>query len=167
MAFIVEDGSGVSNANAYISTETADAYFAERGESSWGALSDPQKQVAIIKATDYVEQRWGALLRGVRMTTTQALHFPRFVEGMPQALQKAVCEYALRASKGPLAPDIESNASGQVVNKKSTKVGPITTVVEYGATKGSQQNTVMWRDYPAPDAMMRSLIRNTSMVIRA
>lgn len=167
MAFIVEDGSGISNANAYVAVAVADEYFSERGESSWSALSSLQKEVAIVKATDYVEQRWGAVVRGVRLTTTQALHFPRYVEGMPSALIKAVCEYALRASKGPLAPDIESTASGQVVNKKSTKVGPITTVVEYGATKGSQQNTVMWRDYPAPDAMMRSLIRNTSMVIRA
>ena len=46
--FVVEDGTDVPNANAYISVEYADAYFENKGISDWGELTLAAKQSRII-----------------------------------------------------------------------------------------------------------------------
>jgi hypothetical protein len=38
VAFVLEDGSGVTDANAYCSLDFADAYHAERGNAAWAAI---------------------------------------------------------------------------------------------------------------------------------
>ena len=52
---IVEDGTGLANANAYVSVEFADEYFSARGNQTWVGLGSADKEAAIIKATDYLE----------------------------------------------------------------------------------------------------------------
>ena len=62
MAFIVEIGTGIVGANSYATTAQADAYLAERGrsaENNWQSLAATAKQAALIKGTDYIEQRFG------------------------------------------------------------------------------------------------------------
>lgn len=62
MAFIVETGSGTPGANAYVPVAFVTDYLAARGrstENGWDALSDALRKAAIVKATDYIEQRWG------------------------------------------------------------------------------------------------------------
>ena len=44
VAFIVEDGTNVENANAYVTLEYADAYFTDRGNDAWLAFTTEQKQ---------------------------------------------------------------------------------------------------------------------------
>lgn len=63
MAFIVEDGSGIVNANALASEAFVDAYFTDRGIATWTGASTV-KQQAITKATDYVKKRFGLLFNG-------------------------------------------------------------------------------------------------------
>lgn len=86
MAFTVEDGNGLPTANAYIDIAFADAYWADRGDTSWAAATDPVKQVAIIKATDYIDRVFGERFKGSKAFVTypkpdesvdQALEFPR------------------------------------------------------------------------------------------
>ena len=52
---IPEDGTGLANANAYVSVEFADEYFSARGNQTWAGLGSADKEAAIIKATDYLE----------------------------------------------------------------------------------------------------------------
>lgn len=63
MTFIVEDGSGIINANALITEAFADAYFTDRGITTWTGASDV-KQQAITKATDYLVKRFSLRFRG-------------------------------------------------------------------------------------------------------
>ena len=67
MAFIVEDGTGVSGANSYVEVSFVNDYLSERNrasENSWNTLSSAAKQANIIAATDYIEQRWGQRFLG-------------------------------------------------------------------------------------------------------
>ena len=41
---IVENGTGLPNADSYVSVEFADSYFSARGVSGWDALTDEQKR---------------------------------------------------------------------------------------------------------------------------
>lgn len=82
--FVVEDGNGLPNANAYVALTYANDYFASRGVQAWAVASDPNKQTAIVRATDYIETVWGPKFLGAPAfastgdpTIDQALSFPR------------------------------------------------------------------------------------------
>lgn len=65
MPFIVEDGAGRINANAYIPVVWADEYFGDRGITEWTG-TDIEKQYSIIKGTDFVEKRFSLKFAGER-----------------------------------------------------------------------------------------------------
>ena len=78
MSLIVEDGTGRADAESYASVSVADAYHTARGNTAWAALATTAlKEAALRKATDYLGQTYGLRWKGYRMTTTQALDWPR------------------------------------------------------------------------------------------
>ena len=162
MAFIVETGLGLATANAYASVSDADTYFEERGEAAWTG-SDEAKEILLIKATDYIETRFGARFKGEPEfpDTPQALAFPRTgidgFTGVPTCLKRAAYEYALRAKSGPLAPDPVFESNGKTLAGKRTKVGPIETDITFTQT-GAGAVAPTFRPYPAADALLRPLL---------
>lgn len=133
MALVVEDGTGKTDAESYISVADATAYHAARGNSAWAGLaSDTVREQMLRRATDYMEQAYAIQWKGERVTDTQALSWPRScVPGVasdivPLAVSRACAEMALRAISGDLAPDL----SGQV---KQETVGPISVTYADGA----------------------------------
>ncbi len=81
MALTVEDGSGVSGANSYISVTDADTYFSTRHDSGWAAAATNDKERVLILAADYMRQAWRLKWRGSLVSATQALSWPR--SGVP------------------------------------------------------------------------------------
>jgi hypothetical protein len=65
--FIVEDGTGIARANSYSNVPFADAYHYTRNNTSWASAAISAKQAALVKATDYIEQRWGISFKGSRL----------------------------------------------------------------------------------------------------
>lgn len=123
MALVVEDGTGLPNAESLASVAFIDAYHAARGNVAWAAIAAVEtKEQLARKATDYLVYRYSGLWANLQLTTTQALPFPRTVYGLPLAIQQAVAELALIASTTPLTPNVTRG-------KKRVKVGPIE--VEY------------------------------------
>lgn len=166
MAFLAEDGTGLAAANALCAVAFADEYFTDRGVTSWTGASSA-KEAALIRATDYVETRWGKRFKGrVQFPDTpQALSFPRLgidSDGaVPVAIQKAVAEYALRALSGTaLAPDPVYDTSGRQSVMTRKKVGPIETEQQY--TAGA--SAVLFRPYPMADALVRPLLAYDGLV---
>src|SRR5690606_27756416 len=92
MALIVEDGTGLPNAEAYISVADADSYFAKRGNSAWAALTVDAKEVALRLGADYMAAVYGPRWCGERLTDTQALDWPRDEQGVPEAVKRANAE---------------------------------------------------------------------------
>lgn len=156
MPFVVEDGTGKPDANSYASVEFALDYFTLRGVDKWLDKEPEEQQGALIKATDYAELRKCSFI-GTPAVEGQALHFP-IVEGeMPTSLQKAVCEYALRALDGPLAPDPVTDANGLTVVQTKKKIGPIEKA--FTVVGGADATPPVFRSYPAADALLRQLMR--------
>ena len=141
VTLVVEDGTGLADANSYASVAEADTYFENRGNAAWAALSTTNKQTALIRATDYMIQAYRPNWKGLRNTDTQALDWPReYVQRIdstggygpypsyypddvvPVEIKQACMELASRASTDTLAPDLE-----QLTIRE--KVGPIE--VEY------------------------------------
>lgn len=166
MAFTPEDGTGLADANSYATVEFADAYFADRGNATWAALTEAQKQANLILATDYIDKVFGLRFAGAIEVETQALAFPRTLwDGVPTNVKKAASEYALRASASPLAPDIEVDPSGYQVSRKFEKVGPIEERTDFAVLgPGSSRNLLT--PYPAADMLLRPFLISGARVIR-
>lgn len=165
MAFVYEDGTGKADANSFASVAFADAYFADRSIATWTG-TDAEKQACLVKATDYIEGRFGLRFKGEKETELQALAFPRTgVSGMPVNLLKATSEYALRAKAAALAPDPKMDASGLAIVGIKKKVGPIETDTQF-ATSGSGSVPATFRPYPSADMLLAGLINSSRTVIR-
>lgn len=166
--FTVEDGSGKTNANSYVSVENADQYHLDRGNSVWAALATAVKQNYLVRATDYVDQRFGERWVGLRGSDTQALDWPRSCvvgiepDALPVKLIYAVCEYAIRCSEGQLAPDLEFDAAGVSMVKIGEKVGPIERRYQSAAGSSAPATVNLIRPYPAADMYLTRLIMPAS-----
>lgn len=154
MALIVEDGTGLANANSYCASAAADSYHSDRGNATWAALTSGQKSEALIKATDYIEQVYFGRWQGDKKTTTQALAFPRsgvFVENqyldndaVPTALANACAVLAVKAS----ADDLISDLTQTVVREKVDVIE-----VEY------DKNSPQFKRYREVDLMLAPLCK--------
>ena len=173
MAFTVEDGSGISSANAYIDKAFADTYHADQGHADWTG-TDTEKETWIVRATYYIDKRFGRRFRGFRKLKSQSLEWPRLdafdndgfllsgEDEVPRLLQRACAEYALRAKMyGVLAPDppraapvqdptdattssaVEAVASG-VITEEAKKIGPLEKTTRYQSV--AQMISSMGRD---------------------
>lgn len=159
MAFTVEDGTGVADANSFGAVADADAYFTERGVAAWTGVQ-AVKEGALIRATDYIETRFGARFKGTKVDEDQSLSFPRedadeFDEDeIPRNLKRATFEYALRALTAELAPDPVIDPSGVAVVTTRKKLGPMEKefqVLGSGTPK-------LLRAYPAADMLLAPLL---------
>lgn len=104
---IVEDGTGLMNANSFVDIAFSDNYFSLRGYTQWEELSDEQKEVFLIRGSEFVNYAYD--FYGKKQNPTQALKFPRvglidedgeLVVGVPSVLKEAVCESAKIISNG-------------------------------------------------------------------
>lgn len=162
MAFVVEDGTGISNSNSYASVDFADSYFADRNQTEWVG-TDEIKQAALIRATDYIDVRFSNMFFGEKKLSTQAMSFPRVSDRfpeMPVALQRACCEYALRALTAKLLPDPVIDATGQGLERIRERVGPIETETRYQYQGPGTVRTIL-RPYPFADGLLKDLIRSS------
>lgn len=146
MALIVEDGTGVKNANSYVTSSEADDYFSLRNNATWKALTTQQKEAALISASSYADMRWGDKLRSRPLTSDQALEMPRRslhdrygneIVGVPRDWKRGVMEYAVQASQNALTNEPVRREAKEVRQKRVT-VGPITTSSTFVTSKDSK-----------------------------
>ena len=168
MALIVEDGTGLSNAESYLSVADADTYHASLGTTAWTGANSV-KEAALRKATRHLDGTYRHRWPGVRVNSSQALDWPRAgaewsdsgngsslvygsvyaipSDSVPQAVKDATAELAVRALSETLAPDQDrSNAV------KKVKLGPIEKEFMDGApgTKARPQITMILSRLLAP-----------------
>jgi hypothetical protein len=167
MAFTVEDGTGVADANAYIDADYFAEYHGDRGRDLTD-YANPAIEAAIVKATDYIEQRFGRKFRGYKGMKEQGLEWPRIGayddDGyawsyiVPSQVQKATAEYALIVLQlvwdellpNPALPfarmdettgTATGGASGQLV-RTLDKVGSLEQEREYAKNEFTSSNVM-------------------------
>jgi hypothetical protein len=173
MAFTVEDGTVVANANAYMTVAQYRAHHQDRGRAAADTdvgQGDVAVQAAIILATDYIDKRFGRRFKGGRVSTSQELEWPRqnvwdeddnLMPNMPSQLLKACAEYAwLSISLGTdLAPPPDGSTG--TVEEKTDKVGPIEETRKYAdrpMTTTGNPLTENIPEYPQADLWIEELI---------
>lgn len=153
-----EDGTGLANADSYVSVAEADAYADARGWADWTG-STAQKEHRLVTATAYIDATYR--FRGVIATTTQALAWPRLddarqsltdpegrpLTGVPKAVKSACIELARVAVTQALTPAPEAAA----VKRERVKAGSVETETEYAVAGGSTAD-------PSPSVMADRLL---------
>lgn len=145
VTMVVEDGSGLSTANSYVTLAEALLYWENRKDTAWKAFSlgNEARSAGLIKATAYIEAhyRWKT---GEIKTATQALGWPRVGAAdahdrdigsstIPQILKDAVCELAHKVAVS--GTTLLADGSGQRVAAASV-AGAVSVTYEnvYGDT---------------------------------
>jgi hypothetical protein len=165
MTLIVEDGSGLADAEALASVAAFKAWCDGRGVD-WSELADAEIEALLRKGADYLGEAYGGRLGGWRVSTRQALDWPRAgaprrdaggcvywdSTSVPAEVARANIEAALRARTGDLSPDL-----GQAVKRR--KVGAIE--VEY------QDFAPMSPTFPTIEALMAPFVAVGQRVVRS
>lgn len=157
---IVEDGTGLPNADSYVAVAFADDYFSARGVSEWSALTTTKKEQALIKATDFIDNvfQW----YGKKEFKEQALRFPRVnivdyegeeIKGIPLCLKQAVCDASLIATNGELFETAEHN--GDVVSETIT-------TLSFTYSKDGSRSTTSTTLYDSINTKLRGLFKDNS-----
>ena len=164
MAFTLETGSGVEGANGYISQQFLIDHHTDRlGPANIPAQMRSEGEALIVRASDYIDQRFGTQFVGWRKSRRQGLEWPRIdafdqdgflFPNIPPQLQRACAEYCfVMTVVGVLAPipavnfpvqnadgSITNQAQGAVVGQRD-KVGPIETETKYADVTRSEIKT--------------------------
>ena len=159
---IVENGTGLPNADSYVSVEFADSYFSARGVSEWTALTQAKKEQALIRATDFIDSiyQW----YGKKATSEQALRFPRvnltdyegmLVIGIPTCLKQAVCDASMLSANGTELFQTK-NENGDVVSET------ITTLSFTYSKSDKSEKTTQTTLYDSINTKLRGLFKETS-----
>lgn len=161
MSLITETGTASALSESLCDVATADAYFSGIGNTTWSALFTSQKEAALRKATNYMEQAYKTRWQGLRVNSEQALDWPRvgvmangysvLSTAVPVPVQRACAELALRSLALDLLPDI-----GQ--QKVSAKVGDIEVTYD--------KNSPQQKQYPAIDALLAPYFQNGAFTHR-
>ena len=146
MALIVEDGSGLSDSESYVSVADAATYCTAHGLTAWTGV-DAVKESALRNATQYIDTMYN--FRSAKSYQYQALEFPRQlwdwdIDPLMTRLRSATVELAVKALTENLFADVEPSVVTMV------KVGPITKQTKPVDTGGQKR-------YANVDAMLRQL----------
>lgn len=120
---IIENGEGLSNSESYVDVDYVDAYFLKRGITEWAGLTN--REQLIVRAMDYIENNY--TYQGTKLVSTQALQFPRLINGeilYPIALKNAVCELALKSNEEDLLADTDKTTIREKVGTLEVEYDP-------------------------------------------
>jgi len=141
MALIVEDGTGKTDADSYISQADATTYIGKyTGSTTWAGATSDNKDAALRRAAQYLDLAYGDKWKGQRKTEDQSLDWPRYnvldrdgfyvdSDSVPVAVKNAQCEMAVEIlDNGEPMTKLENAGS---VKKYAVRVGPISESTEY------------------------------------
>jgi len=130
MALIVEDGTGLSTAESYLSETDADTYWSNRGDATWAAATTAAKEESLRRATQYLDASFNWI--GVIKSTTQALNWPRaaaydredrsLADQVPTLVEQACAELAKEALSGALIATVSRDDRAKRVKAGSVEV---------------------------------------------
>lgn len=144
MTLVTEDGTGLSTAESLCSLADASTRHTALGNTSWTG-TDAAKEAALRRATQYMEQAYRTRWAGQRLTSAQALSWPRYgvcvdeflvaSDIVPTDIANACADLALRA----LTEDLNADQTRGVVREK---VGPLETEYDRYAPQAKQFRAV-------------------------
>jgi len=171
MTLTVEDGTGLAAAESYLSvadTDTYSAAYQPQNYALWDAALDAAKEIALRKATMYLDNENAGNWIGTISNDTQALDWPRTgavdendvaidSDELPVLLTNATAELAIRAISENLTVDEDSDSS---VTSESSTVAVISESKTYLGAKSEQKK------FTIVNAKIKPLLANAGNIGR-
>jgi hypothetical protein len=170
MAIVVEDGTGLANAESYNSVAAITAYNAAHNQvAAWNAAVEADQERHARLAAQYMDARYLTRVKGARFNpNVQRLLFPRYgiyVDGallvvapLPRQWLEAHCELSIKSVSEPLMPDIASPGS---IKSESKRLDTLEKSVEYVGGKSQ----IKW--FRLADKLVAPLLSSADRMERA
>jgi hypothetical protein len=147
MAIIVEDGTGLSNAQCYCDVAYLDAYLTERGISSTATTG--QKEAAlVISAKDWIDGQHEFI--GEKLVSTQSMKFPRsgLPDGIeyPDEIKLANAKAGYLHLQGLLLVDLTALNTSGVVESESKQLATLSKSVTYKSGSAQLYGRILPKD---------------------
>jgi len=172
MALVVEDGTGKTDAESYVSVADAITYLTAFGShATFLAASTADQEKSLRMATQWLDTYFQASWKGCRGSEDQALAWPR--EGVydhdaylvdwnsiPKLLKNATSEMASRfsvAGNADLVKDVGKGAGA--VSRKTQRIGPLTQSIAYHGSETLQES------YPKVVTMLSGYLQPGDRVV--
>lgn len=114
--FIVEDSTGLPNANSLASVQDFKDYYSLRNVNI-STLTDTQIEGFLVLGTDYIVQKYD--FKGSKLKDTQSLPFPRVVNNetiFPTNVKYAAILLAFKSQNGSLLADSQQQVKKEKVD---------------------------------------------------
>jgi len=128
MAIVVENGTGLADAQCYCDVAYLDAYLTERGLPHGHNTADKEAAL-VIAAKDWLDGEH--TFKGEQLTATQALQFPRVDVGLPDAIKQANALAAHLHLHKSLLVDTTAISTAGTIESESKSLGPMSKSVKY------------------------------------
>lgn len=160
-AFVVEDGTGLTTANSYVSVAFSDTYHDAQGNpTTWSTATTVEKQDALRRATEELDLRYGVRWNGWRASSEQALDFPRTGltdsagndvddDVIPTPLKRATARAALLILQGETLLPATMDAAA-ITSESKTLPGGLSKSVTYQGGKPASTS------FPMLDRMLEA-----------
>lgn len=159
ITIIVEDGTGIEDANSYIDETFMSDYVDLQGSTIW--CDNVSKQsLALVQATQFFDLRYSSRFCGELVSEDQGLLFPRLINGVntgiPKQLKNAVAALAFKfLSEGTL--DLNAN-SGAAISSQSVSVGngAVSETINYF----KESSKAAYSEFAITDRYVNQLMKN-------
>lgn len=155
---IVEDGTGLTNADSYISVADATTYLTNFGSGdAWSVIDAGTQEILLRKSTRDLDALFSSSYASCLLSTSQALLWPResftdangrTVSGIPKELGYAVAELALINSVSDVTGP--GDRTGMVKLERTEIVDAVKS----------------WTEYFAPSPTNELAIRKVTLLLR-
>ncbi len=169
--FILEDGTGKTDATVYADLDAADQYLENSDrKTAWRSSSSKERQAALIGGADYIDQTYRNRYKGQRFSSEQRLEWPRIevfdelgnlttppagdAGSIPEEIGNASIEYAFEAAQAVLAPTPLVDDTGREVVEIREKVDVLETWTKY-----RDITTKRFKQFPRAELVIRRWLR--------
>lgn len=126
---IIEDGTGLPDAQAYSDAAALQAYAALRGIDI-SAYDEPKQEAAlVVGAQDWIDGEHQ--YRGEKLVEDQALSFPTDEDGLPDSIPLANIKAAILHLQGLLLVDLSKVSTSGQVTSEAKSVGSLSKSIAY------------------------------------
>jgi hypothetical protein len=170
MALIVEDGTGKADAESYASVAGATTYLTSYGENVvWDTKTTTEQEVALRKATRWIEAMFTNRWIGERVYQLQALGWPRSnavdqddwqigYDSVPVRVVQATAILATKALSEELLPD--TAAGSGPIKSKSVSAGSVSKSVTFAGV------AVPYKVYTLAQSLLRPRLQPVGVMER-
>ena len=123
MSLIIEDGTGLEDAESMVSVDYYLDYCVKQGLDS--ALTSGKEEAYLRRANDFMDSYYS--FNGVKFKDTQSMPFPRTINGVyefPIKVKNAICELVLKLPNGDLLQDTDKTTIREKVGTLEVEYDP-------------------------------------------